>query len=132
MRKKTYDVLKKYETIFAEPFPDICEYFEKLENDEKPSINLEIYSKPLARIRSLKNALEKLGFYVYKSKHHHLSVSKIPSIGYWLCQVDNDGFGYNAGAVGVLLGIPLKEVYEYVKRTGEERFLLKKRRRRNE
>jgi len=122
MRKKTNIILKKYETIFAEPFPDICEYFEKLENDEKPSISLEIYNKPLARIRSLKNALEKLGFYVYESKHHALSVSKIPSIAYWLCQMDNDGFGYNSGAVGLLLGYSLKEVYKYVKRTKEERF----------
>jgi hypothetical protein len=122
MRKKTNNVLKKHETIFAEPFPDICEYFEKLEKNEKPSINLEIYNQPLARITSLKNALEKLRFYVYESNHHHLSVSKIPSIAYWLCQMDNDGFGYNAGAVGVLLGIPLKEIYKYVKRTKEERF----------
>jgi hypothetical protein len=126
MRKKTNNVLKEYEAFFAEPFPDICEYFERLENNEKPSINLEIYNKPLAKIRSFKNALEKLGFYVYESKHHHLSVSKIPSIAYWLCQMDNDGFGHNSGAVGLLLGYSLKEVYKYVKRTKEERFRQKK------
>jgi hypothetical protein len=40
--------------------------------------------------------------------------------------MDNDGFHNNSGAVGVLLGHPLKEVFEYIGRTKEERVLREK------
>jgi hypothetical protein len=123
MRKETNTVLRKYRTLFSEYFPDILEYFEKMENDEKPSVHLELWKEPLIRKRHFKKALEKLSFYVYESDYHNFSVSKIPSIAYWLRQMENDGFYNNSGAVGILLGYPLKEVYKYVERTKEEKVL---------
>lgn len=62
MKKRTSDVLEKYMDLFAEPLSAILNYFELLEKDEKPSVNLEIYNKSLDRIRSLKKALEKTWF----------------------------------------------------------------------
>ena len=126
MRTETNAVLRKYKTLFCESFPDVLRHFERMENDEKPSVHLELWKAPLVRKRNLKKALEKLGFFVYESDADNFSVSKIPSIAYWLRQMDNDGFYNNSGAVGVLLGHPLKEVYEYVERTKEERVLREK------
>jgi hypothetical protein len=99
-----------------------------MKGDEKPSVHLEMCEEPVVRKRHFKKALEKLGFYVYESDWNDFCVSKIPSIAYWLRQMDNDGFYNNSGAVGVLLGYPLKEVYKYVEKWKEERVLRDKHR----
>jgi hypothetical protein len=135
MRSETLLVLGKYSSMFAEISNSVFEYFEALEKDEKPAVHIEIYSeKKMMEGRSktftidpkrhhdFKNALQRLGFYVFQSRDWNLSVSKIPSVAYWLSKMDEEGLYKNSGSVGLLLGYPPKEVLDYIKRTKEEDF----------
>jgi hypothetical protein len=121
--------------MFAEIPESVFEHFEALEKDEKPAVHIEIYSEkkmigdqlktfPIdpKRHQEFKNAVQKLGFYVFQSRNWNLSVSKIPSVAYWLGKMDDEGFYKNSGSVGLLLGYPLKGVLDYIKRTKEEDF----------
>jgi len=98
----------------------ITKLFFKMERDEKPAVHIEIYDIPVDRVVSFKMELERLGYFVFMDKHAHLCVSKLRSVAYWLCEMSNNGFYKNAGAVGIILGIPLVEVIAYVRRTGED------------
>lgn len=135
MRKETRQVLEEYSDMFAEFPKSIFEYFEALEKDEKPAVHIEIYFEkkivgnqlktfPIdsKRHQEFKNSLQKLGFYVFQSRGWNISISKIPSVAYWLSKMDGEGFYKNSGSVGLLLGYPLKEVLDYIKRTREEDF----------
>jgi len=140
MKESTEKILRKYSGLFAEVAENVYQYFESMEADEKPCVEIEIYNKPRKTVLKFKSDLESLGFFVFrrdemivrkdsvgKDRMRHtlsLQVSKIKSISYWLNRMAKDGFWKNAGAVGILFGYPLKDVIEYVKRTGEDEIKL--------
>jgi hypothetical protein len=119
MTDNIIQVLEEYSDLYAEYPPHIYNYFDLMMKDEKPSVHIEIFSEPISRVLKFKKKLEELGLFVYRCDQC-LSVSKIDSIAFWLSAMDRGRFARNAGAVGLLLGYDLKDIINYIRRTGED------------
>jgi hypothetical protein len=104
----------------------------KLEKDEKPAVEIEIFyekrkcrnrDKAIRQVAILKKRFEELGYFAVYNHKDALCVSKIRSVAETLAQLFADSAWKNAGAIGLLLGYNFEDVLEYLIRTREDDFL---------
>lgn len=144
---EVFEILKKYEYLLLDITENLYEYFKAIDCWEKACIEIEIYEHcgldikkklpnyckygeldcvfcPLAKfdviddIENFSNELKKAGYFVFMSRWCNLIISKIKSIAYHISHTVP--WFENGGIRGLAFGYSIKEIKEFIDRTGQD------------
>jgi hypothetical protein len=128
--KSLAGLVEKHSAIFNEDTEEVKADYVALERDEKPAVLTELaydpallsYEEFIQRVKDFVTSLYEAGYWTFFAKERmqpdfeDLCVSKIRSVAHTLALIDTIPTDYEAGAVGLLLGYPYREVLSYVKK----------------
>ncbi len=123
-------LVQKHAVIFNEDVEEVQADYVALERDKKPAVMSELHWDPakltheefLRQVDDFVIGLYKAGYWTFFSEKRlssgpaDLCVSKIRSVAHTLAKIDTIPTDYEAGAVGILLGIPYHDVLSYARK----------------
>jgi len=128
--KSLTNLVQKHRVIFNEDPEEVKAEYAALERDEKSAVMTELnydpavlsYEEFVQRVEDFVKSLYEAGYWAFFARERmqpgfeNLCVSKIRSVAHTLALIDTIPTDYEAGAVGLLLGYPYREVLSYVKK----------------